>query len=60
VKTNSRALTFSRELGLVILTIALLIIFRILFPVSWERFATFDNLSSVVRNMVFEGFWPWA
>lgn len=55
MKTNFRALTFSRELGLVILTVVLLIAFRILYPVSWERFATFDNLSSVVRNMVFEG-----
>ena len=50
-----RLLARSRELGLVALTILLLLVFRILFPVSWDRFATFDNLSAVVRNMVFEG-----
>ncbi len=55
MKLTRRHRTFSRELGLVILTIVLLIAFRVLFPVSWDRFATFDNLSSVVRNMVFEG-----
>src|SRR4026208_2156519 len=45
----------SRELGLLLLLILLIVLFRILFPVSWESFATFDNLSSVVRNMAFEG-----
>src|SRR5688572_4979015 len=34
---------------------AILIIFRILFPASWQQFATFDNFASVVRNMAFEG-----
>jgi ribose transport system permease protein len=47
--------TLSRELGLVCLTALILIGFRILFPVSWENFATFDNFASVVRNMAFEG-----
>jgi ribose transport system permease protein len=45
----------SRELGLVILMMAILVAFRVLFPVSWDRFATFDNISSVVRNLVLEG-----
>ncbi len=50
-----RSFSLSRELGLVALTVLLLLAFRLLFPVSWDRFATFDNLASVVRNMVFEG-----
>jgi ribose transport system permease protein len=45
----------SRELGLVLFTIFMLLAFRILFPVSWGKFATFDNFASVVRNMAFEG-----
>ena len=55
MKPSRFKLSFSRELGLVILTVLLLVTFRILFPVSWDRFATFDNLSSVVRNLVLEG-----
>ena len=47
--------SITREFGLAALTVILLITFRLLFPVSWERFATFENLSSIVRNMVFEG-----
>lgn len=47
--------TFSRELGLLVLLVVLIAIFRILYPVSWESFATFDNFASVVRNMAFEG-----
>src|SRR4030095_3229404 len=38
-----------------LLLIFIIIFFRILFPASWENFATFANLSSVVRNMAFEG-----
>jgi len=45
----------SRELGLLILLILILLLFRVLFPVSWDRFATFENFASVVRNMAFEG-----
>ena len=33
----------------------ILVLFRVLFPVSWVNFATFDNFASVVRNMAFEG-----
>jgi ribose/xylose/arabinose/galactoside ABC-type transport system permease subunit len=44
----------SRELGLLLLLVVIVICFRVLFPVSWEHFATFDNFSSVVRNMAFE------
>jgi ribose transport system permease protein len=55
MKANTRNLTFSRELGLVLLTVLLLLGFRVLFPVSWALFATPDNLSSVARNLVFEG-----
>jgi ribose transport system permease protein len=35
--------------------IVILVLFRVLFPVSWVNFATFDNFASVVRNMAFEG-----
>lgn len=46
---------FSRELGLLLLLGVIFVLFRILFPVSWDQFATFDNFASVVRNMAFEG-----
>jgi ribose transport system permease protein len=55
MNTPRRFRSSSRELGVVALTMVLLIAFRVLFPVSWDRIATFDNLASVVRNMVFEG-----
>lgn len=51
----SRGFTLSREFGLLLLLVLIVILFRVLFPVSWSYFATFDNLSSVVRNMAFEG-----
>ncbi|MGH8017456.1 MAG: ABC transporter permease [Opitutaceae bacterium] len=44
----------TREMGLFLLLVLILVVFRVLFPVSWERFATFDNFASVVRNMAFE------
>jgi ribose transport system permease protein len=50
-----RRFTFSRELGLLLLLLLIVILFRVLFPASWEHFATFDNFASVVRNMAFEG-----
>jgi len=50
-----RRWTPSREFGVVLLTLLLLVAFRILFPVSWGKFATFDNFASVVRNFAFEG-----
>jgi ribose transport system permease protein len=50
-----RRFTPSRELGLLLLLVLLLVTFRILFPVSWPKFAHFDNFASVVRNMAFEG-----
>src|SRR5262245_9675612 len=52
---SRRAFNVSRELGLIVLLVLILVAFRILFPVSWGKFATFDNFSSVVRNMAFEG-----
>jgi ribose transport system permease protein len=45
----------TRELGLLLLLGVILVLFRVLFPVSWEKFATFANFASVVRNMAFEG-----
>jgi ribose transport system permease protein len=48
-------IVFTRELGLLMLLGAILVLFRVLFPVSWDKFATFDNFASVVRNMAFEG-----
>jgi ribose transport system permease protein len=50
-----RRFVLSRELGLLLLLVAIVILFRILFPASWVYFATFANFSSVVRNMAFEG-----
>lgn len=50
-----RRFVVSRELGLLLLLMAIVILFRILFPASWDHFATFPNFSSVVRNMAFEG-----
>jgi len=47
--------TISRETGLLLLLLLAVAAFRILFPVSWESFATFDNFASVVRNLAFEG-----
>src|SRR5262245_43768092 len=52
---RKRRFVWSRELGLLLLLILILILFRVLYPTSWEHFATFDNFSSVVRNMAFEG-----
>jgi ribose transport system permease protein len=50
-----RSFVPSREMGVFLLLALILVVFRVLFPVSWERFATFDNFASVVRNMAFEG-----
>lgn len=48
-------LALSREVGLLLLLLLTIVTFRILFPVSWENFATFSNFASVVRNLTFEG-----
>jgi ribose transport system permease protein len=45
----------TRELGLLLLLVLMILLFRLLYPVSWDHFATFANFSSVVRNMAFEG-----
>jgi ribose/xylose/arabinose/galactoside ABC-type transport system permease subunit len=50
-----RRFALSREFGLLFLLAVIVVLFRILFPASWENFATFANFSSVVRNMAFEG-----
>lgn len=50
-----RRFILSRELGLLLLLVLILVLFRILYPTSWGKFATFDNFASVVRNMAFEG-----
>jgi len=50
-----RRFTLSRELGLLLLLVFILVLFRILYPASWAKLATFDNFASVVRNMAFEG-----
>ena len=52
---SHRRFYLTRELGLFLLLVVIVIAFRIRYPVSWEHFATFDNLSSVARNMAFEG-----
>lgn len=50
-----RGFTPPREAGVFLLLVLLIVVFRVLFPVSWEQFATFGNFASVVRNMAFEG-----
>src|SRR5512145_112382 len=56
-RTNKsrRRFALSRELGVLLLLVVIVVLFRVCFPVSWDHFATFDNFSSVVRNMAFEG-----
>lgn len=51
----TRHFNLSRECGVLLLLLTLLFVFRVLFPVSWGQFATFDNFASIVRNMAFEG-----
>lgn len=48
-------LALSREVGLLLLLLLTIGAFRVLFPISWENFATFSNFASVVRNLTFEG-----
>ncbi len=52
---SPRRVALSRESGLLLLLVVTVVLFRLLFPVSWQQFATFDNFASVVRNMAFEG-----
>jgi ribose/xylose/arabinose/galactoside ABC-type transport system permease subunit len=55
LKRSRRGRAPSRELALLGLVVIVLVFFRVSFPVSWDRFATVDNVASVVRNMAFEG-----
>src|ERR1043166_5351933 len=54
-RDSRRRFSLSREAGLLVVLAVILVLFRLLFPVSWASFATFDNFASVVRNMAFEG-----
>jgi ribose/xylose/arabinose/galactoside ABC-type transport system permease subunit len=47
-----RGLAFSRELGLAGLTIFIIILFSILYPVT---FKSFGNFNAILRNLAFEG-----
>lgn len=52
IKPAGRAFVLSREAGLVILTLLLILTFSILFPHS---FPTFANFSAILRNMALDG-----
>ena len=47
-----RKLVFTRELALVAVTVFVVILYSILYPVS---FCSFDNFSAILRNLAFEG-----
>ena len=49
---SSKGLAFSRELGLAALTIFIIILFSILYPVT---FKSFGNFNAILRNLAFEG-----
>ena len=49
---NLQLLVFTRELGLVGVTLFMVLLFAILYPTS---FANFANFSAIVRNLAFEG-----
>src|SRR5688572_16446314 len=43
---------FSRELALALITLFVVVLYSVLFPVS---FRSFDNFSAILRNLAFEG-----
>lgn len=45
-------LVFSRELALAVITLFVVVLYSVLFPVS---FRSFDNFSAILRNLAFEG-----
>lgn len=49
---RKRTWSFSREWGLLMLVVFVVVIFSVLFPTS---FRSFDNFSMILRNMAFEG-----
>ncbi len=49
---HSRLASYSRELALIGLTLAVAVLFSILFPYS---FFSWDNLNAILRNLAFEG-----
>jgi ribose transport system permease protein len=51
-RRSSKSLTFSRELGLAALTIFIIILFSVLYPVT---FKSFGNFNAILRNLAFEG-----
>ena len=47
-----KGLAFSRELGLAALTIFIIVLFSVLYPVT---FKSFGNFNAILRNLAFEG-----
>src|SRR5687767_1211354 len=50
--TAARRLVFTRELALVAVTLSVVILYSLLYPVS---FWSFNNFSAILRNLAFEG-----
>jgi ribose transport system permease protein len=51
-RRSSKGPAFSRELGLAALTIFIIILFSVLYPVT---FKSFGNFNAILRNLAFEG-----
>lgn len=50
-----RRFGWSRELGICLLLLLTIVLYRVLFPVTWLQFATLANFAAVTRNFAFEG-----
>src|SRR4029434_3929711 len=51
-RRSPRGLAFSRELGLAALTLFIIVLFSVLYPVT---FKSFGNFNAILRNLAFEG-----
>ena len=51
-RRSSKGMAFSRELGLAALTMFIIILFSVLYPVT---FKSFGNFNAILRNLAFEG-----
>ena len=51
-RRSPKGMAFSRELGLAALTIFIIILFSVLYPVT---FKSFGNFNAILRNLAFEG-----
>ncbi|MBI5771383.1 MAG: ABC transporter permease [Verrucomicrobia bacterium] len=55
VSSAPRRFALSRELGICLLLLLTIVLYRVLFPVTWQQFATLANFAAVTRNLAFEG-----